>query len=216
MNSLYGAIAIVALTILAACAQPNERGEATPPHGIADHTLYVVSHGWHAGLVVRAAEVARDAWPMLDDFPTAEYFEVGWGDREFYPTPEPGPWLAIKAALWPTPGVLHILGFRGKVRDNFPASNIMAVDVTADQLARLIRHIRASFELDSQGGPIAMGPGLYGDSRFYASRESFYLLRTCNVWVADALAAAGLPIRPETAITAGSLFRQLRSPDLAP
>jgi len=213
MRWAIATIVSLMLASLAGCAHRNERVEVASAQTIAHHTVYVVSHGWHAGVVVRAADVPKNAWPMLDDFPAAEYFEVGWGDREFYPAPDPGPWLAIKAALWSSPGVLHIVGFHGGVRSNFPASDIAAVDVSADGLVHLIRHIGASFELDNQGRAVLIGGGLYGDSRFYASRESFHLLRTCNVWTADALAAAGLPVRPAAAITVGSLFRQLRSLD---
>ena len=54
----------------------------------------------------------------------------------------------------------------------------------------------------------ALGPGLYGDSRFYPAWESFHLFRTCNVWTAQALRAAGLPFRDS--ITMEGLMAQGR------
>jgi len=54
-----------------------------------------------------------------------------------------------------------------------------------------------------------LGPGLYGRSRFYASRERFHLFKTCNVWVATALREAGLPVTPS--INAGALMARLRA-----
>jgi hypothetical protein len=49
---------------------------------------------------------------------------------------------------------------------------------------------------------------LYGDSRFYPGRESFSLLRTCNVWTAQGLRDAGLPV--SDAITREGLMSQVR------
>jgi hypothetical protein len=57
--------------------------------------------------------------------------------------------------------------------------------------------------------PVApLAAGHYGDSRFYPGREPFHLLRTCNVWTAGALRAAGLSVRD--AITLDGLMSQVR------
>jgi Protein of unknown function (DUF2459) len=50
---------------------------------------------------------------------------------------------------------------------------------------------------------------LYGDSKFYSARGRYHLLYTCNTWIADALRAAGLPITPVYAMTAGNLMWQV-------
>jgi hypothetical protein len=55
-----------------------------------------------------------------------------------------------------------------------------------------------------------MGPGQYGDSRFYPSLENFHLFKTCNVWVAETLRAAGLDVSPLAALGTESLFVQAR------
>jgi hypothetical protein len=57
---------------------------------------------------------------------------------------------------------------------------------------------------------MSLGPGLYGNSRFYLSRETYHLFNTCNVWTARALRAAGLPITPARAISVESLMSQAR------
>ena len=63
-----------------------------------------------------------------------------------------------------------------------------------DGFERLVRYIHDAY--DRAGAPVVapLGPGLYGDSRFYPGWESFNLLRTCNVWTARGLRGAGLPI----------------------
>ena len=41
-------------------------------------TIYLVRHGWHAGIVVKRADVPPGTWPQHNEFPGAEYLEVGW------------------------------------------------------------------------------------------------------------------------------------------
>ena len=174
------------------------------------HRVHVVRHGGHSGIVVRAADVPLQAWPVRREFADAEYLEVGWGDRAYYPAPDPSLWLGLRALLWPTAGVLHIVAFSGPVEHYFSSAEIVALQLTPQGFARLVAVISASHELNAAGRPIPLGPGLYGTSRFYASREAFHLFATCNVWVAAKLREAGVPVGPVLPPTSGALFAQLR------
>jgi len=201
--------ALLLLVSLAACAATPMTPAASIKAPPAARTLHVVGHGWHTGIVLRAADVPADAWPARADFPDAQYLEIGWGDRAYYQAADPGAWLALKAAFWPAPGVLHVVAFDGAVERYFGAAEVIELDVSEAGLQRLIKHLRASHELDAAGRPVVLGPGLYGRSRFYASRERFHLFKTCNVWVATALREAGLPVTPS--INAGALMASLRA-----
>ena len=176
------------------------------------HRIHVVRHGWHAGIVVRAADVPPDAWPARREFAGAEYLEVGWGDRAYYQAPDPSFWLGLRALLWPGPGVLHVVAFSGPPGREFPGAEIVALQVTSQGLARLVGAVAASHERDADGRPMAFGPGLYGSSRFYASRDRFHLFATCNVWTAALLREAGVPLGPLPLPTAQALFALLRQP----
>lgn len=201
---------LVAVAVAAGCATGIAAGPGAPPAATGDErTLYVVRHGWHTGIVVRAADVPERAWPARRDFPGADYLEVGWGDRAYYQASDPGVWLALRALLWPTPGVLHVVAFAGPVERHFATAEIVELRVTSDGFARLVDAIGASHELDASGAPIALGKGLYGTSRFYASREAFHLFKTCNVWTAQVLREAGLPVAAAPALTAEGLMTQL-------
>jgi len=63
---------------------------------------------------------------------------------------------------------------------------------------------------ETAGGIIVLGGGQYASSRFYAAREKYSLLRTCNTWTARALREAGLPIEPLQVVTAAGLMDELR------
>jgi uncharacterized protein (TIGR02117 family) len=187
-------------TSCGACAAPGagERGE----------TIYLVSHGWHAGIVLRRADIPDSVWPAPGDFPDAQYLEVGWGDRDYYQTPDPHMGLILKAALSPTASVLHIVGFSGPVPAYFPYSEIIRIELSSAGFEHLSRTIVESFARDGDGNVTSLGPGLYGNSRFYLSRETYHLFNTCNVWTARVLRAAGLPITPATATRVESLMSQ--------
>jgi uncharacterized protein (TIGR02117 family) len=206
-------LAAMSVQFVAACAAPPTR---TPPMPEEPRkTIYVVSHGWHTGIVMRRDDVSRRHWPEASDFPGADYLEVGWGDRDYYQAPDPGVWLALKAVFWPTPGALQVVGFRGPVTAYFPASEVVALAVTETGFGRLSALIGASHERDRNGRAVPLGPSLYGQGRFYASRERFHLFRTCNVWTAQALNAAGIDVSPAQSLTAGDLLEQLRTPAAA-
>lgn len=185
----------------------------------ADRRLWVVNHGWHTGLVLRADDVPVEAWPARAGFGDAGYFEIGWGDRDFYRATDPGAWLALKAVAWPSPGVLHVVAVVGTLDVLFGAAEIVEIAVSSPGLARLLARLRSSHALDDQGQPAVLGPGLYGQSRFYASHERFHAFKTCNVWVATMLQTAGVPVSPAQALTAAGLMAQLRAlpqPPVAP
>ncbi|MCH6572946.1 MAG: DUF2459 domain-containing protein [Proteobacteria bacterium] len=201
-------ILFLAASCGACTASPREApapGESAP-----SKTIYLVSHGWHAGIVLQRAEIADSVWPTPVDFPDAQYLEVGWGDMDYYQTPDPHQGLILKAALLPTASVLHIVGFSGPVPAYFPYSEIIRIELSSAGFEHLSHTIAESFARDEAGNTTSLGPGLYGNSRFYLSRESYHLFNTCNVWVARALRTAGLPTTPAWAISVENLMSQAR------
>lgn len=173
-------------------------------------TIYLVSHGWHAGIVLHSVDIADKWLPVVEDFPGADYLEIGWGDRDYYQTPDAHIGLVIKAALLPTDSVLHIVGFSKTVTSYFPDSEIIGIELSTDGFENLTRRIASSFAHDEAGKLLPTGPGLYGNSRFYLSTERYHLFNTCNVWTARLLKTAGLAITPATAISVEGLMSQVR------
>ena len=185
----------LALLAFAACAAPPPN-PALPQDGGPRIAIYLVAHDKHSGVAVKRADIPAGLWPESRDFPRADYLEVGWGDRDYYYGRNQGLGGKLRAALWPNnPSVLHVAGVRGPLAENFPASEIIEITLPPDGFERLVRYIHDAY--DRAGAPVVapLGPGLYGDSRFYPAWETFNLLRTCNVWTARGLRGAGLPIR---------------------
>lgn len=204
-------LALALGALVGGCGAPANPGAPRfSEDGDAGIRVHVVRHGGHSGFVLRVADIPDPAWPLRREFANAEHVEVGWGDRAYYQARDPSLWLGVRALLWPTAGVLHVAAFEGPVERHFPASEVVALQLAPDGFARMVASLSASHELDAAGRPIPLGPGLYGTSRFYASRQPFHLFATCNVWTATMLREAGVPVSPALSPTAGALFAQLR------
>jgi len=191
------------------CAAPVSETLA-PSESEPRKTIYLVNHGYHTTIVLRRADIPDNIWPKLGNFPDMEYLEVGWGDMDYYQIPDPHLGFILKAALLPTASVLHIVGFNDHVPAYFPYSEIIRIELSSAGFERLSRTIASSFALDRAGNTTSPGPGRYGNSHFYLSRETYHLFNTCNVWTARALRTAGLPITPATATSVGNLMSQAR------
>ena len=171
--------------------------------------IYVVSHGWHTGIVVKRDDIDTHLWPEKDDFPEALYLEVGWGDRAFYQAPKAGLGILIQAALWSPASVLLVIGMPTTVTQYFPRGDIVEIPLSRRGLEALATFVHATYKRDATGQTIALGPGNWHTySQFYLAEGEYSLLNTCNAWTSRALQAAGLPIRK--ALRAAGLMRQVQ------
>ena len=189
-RGLVGALLVWGLVLAVQCDQPKVEAveDASGPH-----TVYVVRHGWHAGLVLPRTALEEGAWPVLNDFPAAEYVEVGWGEAAYYPDPDAGPGTLLRAGLWPTASVLHIASFDLPVTDAFPRHDIAAIAVSDSGLHQLSAFIQQSLD-GSRPDPVARGR--YYTGAFYPSPLPYHGLNNCNQWAAAALHAAGCATTP--------------------
>ena len=196
---------VLVCLILVACSAPP-KGLFPPGQNEPVKSIYLVNHGWHAGIVVKRADIPDGVWPEHNDFPDADYLEVGWGDKDYYMMPNPHVGITLKAGLLPTESVLHIVGFNGSVTRYFSASEIIKIDLSGAGFENLCQYIKSSYYKNQTGMSQMLGPGLYGRSRFYLSRETYHAFNTCNVWTASALQNAGCPITPATTLTVEDLM----------
>jgi hypothetical protein len=109
------------------------------------------------------------------------------------------------------PSVLHIIALNDSVTSYFPHSKIIIIWLSDAGFQHLIDYIATSFYRDSVGNAVPLGMGLYGFSQFHLSRDTYHLIRTCYIWTAKALYAAGCPGRAFFAITEEALMLQAQS-----
>lgn len=171
--------------------------------------IFVVSHGWHTGLIVPGA-VLNEAVPDLRPrFGTPEHYEIGWGDVDFYQAETVTSGLAVQAIFWSRGAVLHLVAFSGAPQDHFAGEPIRATCLSPNELRALQAYLAASFSRSAAGSVSAPKPGIYGDSAFYAATGRYSLFNTCNTWTAKALRSAGLESGPGLKLTSASVMHFL-------
>ena len=180
------------------------------PPAPATRAFHVLSHGWHTGIAVPAADLNGRLPDLAKRFPRATYYEIGWGDAGFYQSPKVTTGLALQA-MFHSPGtVVHIVGFNVPPPAYFRTSEVLTVSVGEANYRNLLRYLESSFSRDANGRPLPLGPGLYGNSQFYAATGSYHACNTCNKWTAKALYSAGVDLSPALSLTSDSVVDRVR------
>ena len=197
-------------TLFCACAVPPN--DVTVPGSCEPQREFnIVSHGWHTGVVIRARDLEERLPELAPTFSAASLVELGWGDAAFYRAPEPTVSLALRAVLYPTAAVLHVVAIpSSELRGHFPGSTVVTLTVPESGYERLLDYLVETFARTSDGGLVAREPGLYGRSRFYRAEGWFHAFNTCNTWVARAVASTGYPLRNTAVVTADGVLNELR------
>ena len=178
---------------------PRNRDWREPaPDAPAAVTIFVETNGIHTALVLPKYTAQKD-WS--ETFPVADlgdparpytHVSVSWGERQvFLETPT---WADLSPLT-----VLHIAGLGGEgllhvahyVRPA-AAADIRPLRLSATQYTIIVRRIEAMLPPGAIGEPRRHYPG-YGDyDAFYDARSRYTAANTCNQWISDTLAAAGV------------------------
>lgn len=188
---------------------PTANQWACSPEDRLCRTVFVVYDSWHAAIVLRKEDLSTTTLPELADFPDARFIEFSWGDKDYFPDPDSGFSMALKAAFWSSGSVLHLVGFDDEPRQFYPKADIIELRLLRPNFDRLVGFVSEGFLRPNSNGRAQASPGLYSYSRFYPSNRKFSLLNTCNTWVAQTLETAGLPVSASRVITAGQLSEQI-------
>ncbi|NQZ07907.1 MAG: DUF2459 domain-containing protein [Algicola sp.] len=202
-----GALCIAFLCLCSSSFKPWD----FPPQSLADQTtIFVVNHGWHTGLVIPGNVLGNKLEVISPYFDSPPYYELGWGDAGFYQAEDITASLAVKALLWPSDSVMHVVALPMDPVSYFAGSEVVALTLSSGGLNRLTSHIAASFKYGVNGRLEKMRPGLYGQSLFFVGAGTYHGFNTCNTWTADVLASGGVPIDDWLSLTAGSVMVQAR------
>ena len=226
MRRIGAALTIVVLLLVIAVVVTARWGDRTlwpPEPGSPTVTVFVVSHGYHAGIIVPRRSLADEAsqhgltglGTVATRFADFDNLEIGWGDEGFYrevPTVQSlTVTLALRALFRPgNPSVLHVVGVAADPRASFGNSDIVRLELGAAGFARLANRLDASFAREPGTRlPVELGHGLYGTSLFFRANGAFHIFNVCNHWVAGLLDAAGVPTAPVIATLPDGLLIDL-------
>ena len=161
-------------------------------------TIFVETNGVHTALVLPKYTAQKD-WS--ETFPVGDvgnparpytHVSVSWGERRvFLETPtwaDLSPLTALHIAGLGGEGLLHVAHY---VRPAATA-DIRPLRVSATQYTIIVRQIEAMLPPGPIGEPRRRYPG-YGDyDAFYDARGRYTATNTCNQWISDTLAGAGV------------------------
>ncbi len=145
---------------------------------------------------------------LAEGFAGAQVLCFGFGERQFFMTPDPG-LLTHLSALLPSRSALLMTALRAPADAAFGAGNVVVLHVTPPAEAALRRFLWRSLELDAAGAPVRLADGPYPGSVFWAAVDTYDAFFTCNTWTADGLRAAGLPVGGPV-VFAGQVMSQVR------
>ena len=219
-------LSFAAVVLVAAVVATARRGDASlwpPEPGAPTTEVFIVSQGYHAGIIVPRRALAEDASRrglsavgyIATRFAGFDRIEIGWGDEDFYREfPTAGlltAALAVRALLRPgNDSVLHVVGVNNDPRAAFVRSDLVRIDLGEESFARVVDKLDATLARGRDGAlPEDLGPGLYGASLFFRANGAFHLFNVCNHWIADLLDAAGVPTAPVLATLPFGLFLDL-------
>jgi len=196
--------------LLGACSgQPQALVPLSELAPIRSQPIFVVNHGRHTGLIVPGPSM-HEALPELAlHFDSPVYYEIGWGDRDFYQAQEVTSGLALQALFWSKGAAVHVVALFEQPEQYFADEPVVSTCLSKNELASLQSFLVSNFYRTATGSIIALGPGNYGDSAFYRGEGRYYILNTCNNWTAKALKSSGLKIQPFFKCTAGSIINFL-------
>ncbi len=198
-------IFLIGITLLPGCSYRPDIIENTSLTITDKQQIFIVNHGWHTGIIIPASHIYSLLPDLQQRFSDNHYLEFGWGDKGFYQAEEITLGITLRAILWPSDSVMHVVGIDKNPLTYFSQSDIRSLCVSADGYARLVDFIRHSFQLHDHKIS-ASQQGIYGDSQFYRGDGRYHLFNTCNNWSAKALASAGFDIFVGSKLTAGSIM----------
>lgn len=163
-----------------ACATPD-----APAIPLSAETVTVSAEAWHTDLCLERVALAGGALaPLIGAAPGAAAFALGFGLETWMRAERPGSAEAL-SALAGGPAVVSVRALRGTVPPG--SEDTVILRLPAGGLLAIARFVAGQVS-----EPLAVRPD--GGWTLLRSRLRYSLDFTCNSWVMEALARAGLPV----------------------
>lgn len=201
-------IAVMAACLFAGCASAD-RNLFPPRAGEPRADIVVFDNHWHTGVILPFADLPPAMRTQLAAFAEYPYIAIGWGDTDFFRSAHVTPGLVVRAMFFSHGTVLLVVGLAYEPEEAYADSvDVYRIHAGPAGFEKMVDAISASF-VQASGSLVDRGVGQEGFSRFFQGTGRYSALRTCNVWTANMLRAAGLPITPAFALSAGNIEYQL-------
>lgn len=192
--------------LLAACEtlpEPQVFSISEPPQKI-----YLIRKHWHTSILLKLEDVLPYSSILRDQVGTADYVQVGWGDGDYFTGKSKSAAAATKALFISSYSALQLLDYNYEPFAVIPAEERVQLWVSRAGLKSLVAYIEKGFARDRQGNLISLEAHVRNSGYFYLADRRYSLFSNCNTWSAQALQAAGLPIKARFRLAPSGLFEQ--------
>ena len=142
-------------------------------------------------------------------FPDVRFLTFGFGERAFV-VDRKQDFGTMLSALLPSQAAVLTTALQATPQAAFGADNVVVLHISRDGLARIQAKLWHSLELSPSNEPTPLGQGPYPGSAYFAARETYSGLFTCNTWTAEMIGTGGLPMPAGLVLFAGQVMGQAR------
>ncbi len=196
-------LCLLLTALVAACSAP------IPVSTANDAVVYVIRREWHTDIGLPVEEIAAPLAALENPFPGVRFLTFGFGERQFLVNHEKG-FGAMLGALLPSQSALLMTALAATPEQAFGSRSVVALRLSRAGLYQIQAALWHELELSAAGEPMLLANGPYEGSVYYAARDTYYGLYTCNTWTADILRAGGLPIPVAGVLFAGQVMGAAR------
>jgi Protein of unknown function (DUF2459) len=185
--------------LVAACSAPD------PVPTANDAVVYVIRREWHTDVGLPVEEIVGPLAILEKPFPGVRFLTFGFGERQFLVNQEKSV-VAMLGALLPSQSALLMTALAATPEQAFGSRSVVELRVSRAGLHQIEAALWHELELSAAGEPRLLANGPYEGSVYYAARDTYYGLYTCNTWTADMLRAGDLPIPAAGVLFAGQVM----------
>ncbi|MBV6624155.1 MAG: DUF2459 domain-containing protein [Rivularia sp. (in: Bacteria)] len=196
-RQIFGGILIIISLFLIAAFTPRKWGNYSQK--ACDYQICVANTGIHSNILIPTQNnvynwhnylsIDKIGIDAVNDY---KYLSFGWGDKDFYMTissiSDFNFYTIFKAVFLPTSSVMYVRGYQSLPQN----LEVKCIYTDKANYLNLTKFIEASFKLDKNKSKIRLGHGYTPTAGFYAAKDNYSILRTCNTWTADGLRKADI------------------------
>ncbi|KLE33593.1 hypothetical protein AAW01_01360 [Aurantiacibacter gangjinensis] len=198
---------------------PDGRAMAAPADVAETVEIMVETNGTHTGIIVPIVTSTKD-W--RETFPSASmprpdglmptHLAIGWGEREVFlevlTWGDLKPSTALRIATVGGDPIMRVSHYvRPRADENF-----RPVRISVAQYERLVAAIDGALPSLPEGQTREILRGTFAADAYYEAHGSYTMTNTCNTWVGDTLAEAGVEMGIWTPL-AGGVMKWIPEPD---
>jgi hypothetical protein len=170
-----------------------------------DAVVYVIRRDWHTDIGLPVDEIIGPLARLESAFPGVRFLTFGFGERQFL-IDRKSDVFTMLGALLPSQSALLMTALNAPPEQAFGVQNVTVLHVSRAGIDRLEAAIWQELELSIAEQPIILADGPYPGSLFYAARNLYWGLYTCNTWTAEMLRAGGVAMPSTGVLFAGQVM----------